>query len=104
MIHDVEYLRWAGAPDRIALSDLAAIKNADWDLPGLATKLGLELRLITGIPFDSGNTSDQKLGEFLQLYIARDKFWQHVFRQYNLAWTDMSQFPDPTLSTSFEIV
>ncbi len=63
MLHDLDYLRYQGNQSAINYSDIKAIGNSDWTIPGLVTKLGLTSKyLLTPTQFANplkGYTSQQ---------------------------------------------
>jgi hypothetical protein len=44
MLHDIDYLRFAENDILTQMADRKAISNAGFDLPGIATKIGLTIR------------------------------------------------------------
>jgi endonuclease III-like uncharacterized protein len=80
MMHDVDYMTDTTAWQSIK-SDLKAIKNSDFSLQGLATKLGLTLRSI--IYPNNFYGGDVQIGQKLKSFVKNSVFWQSQFNRYN---------------------
>ena len=52
MLHDIQYMQYAGIDNVDDIDDLA-IAHADYDLPGIATKIGLTLRKLLKWKFNN---------------------------------------------------
>jgi len=72
MIHDIDYMLAQTKMDAL-VADAVAIKNTDFDLSGITTKLGLTARsLLLPGSFYGG---DYNTGKLLKEYIQLDPFW-----------------------------
>lgn len=82
MLHDIEYL---GKTNPL-LSDLRAIRNADWTLPGLATKLGLGTRIaLDALPgFNIKFNANKGLSYTLMFYLLEHPVYSKLFQEYNI--------------------
>lgn len=79
-MHDVDYMI-DKTPWESIKSDLKAIKNSDYSVQGLVTKLGLAARsLIYPNNFYGGNSI---IGEKLKSYVKNSVFWRTQFNRYN---------------------
>jgi hypothetical protein len=90
MLHDIDYLRFAEDQASTIAADIKAIKNADFDMPGIATKIGLYLRMkLFSNKFNkrlSGMTVQQThlLGEQLLLLARSDPKYQQTFKKFGV--------------------
>lgn len=94
MMHDIDYLRYYDQPVNILLSDLKAIKEADFDIPGAVTKIGLSAKILSGHRFDrplytsSGEelTPEQTRAVGSELYsdVVRNENYANYFKKYGL--------------------
>lgn len=88
LIHDIEYLTYSGDATRF---DWTAIKNSDFSVAGLATKLGLLLRSYYGWKFNTHNSETYHIGQALRHYIQTNPKWQEALSKYNVIWTDQPE-------------
>ncbi len=90
MIHDIDYLRYAGQYNRIIKSDLKAIINSDSTLPGIITKVGLGTKLLLGLnsfhKTPSGITDQQarSIGEQLFDKVSHDEDYIRIFNRFGV--------------------
>lgn len=84
MLHDIQYLQYAGIDD-VNFADDLAIKQVDYDLPGLATKLGLTIRKLLNLPFNTTKfpIPDTRIMGSLLMNIAK-KQYADLFQKYNV--------------------
>lgn len=83
--HDVDYMLADNVYDAWS-ADYRAIAQADNDLPGLATKLGLIGRsLIMPFSFYGGN---QQQGKFLKNLVKTEPYWQRTFSKHDVDLTN----------------
>jgi hypothetical protein len=89
MLHDIEYLLNAGSDPSI--SDIRAIKNSDWSLPGVITKTGMVGKLALNKLGVYMNTSGsyqpsylQQVGKQAYHYVLTDPDYSRLFRLYNI--------------------
>lgn len=93
MLHDIDYLRNAGLVTGASLADYVAIYNADYSLPGIATKLGLTIRNAFGFNFNKnidGYTDEQtrKIGVMLMHYVMNTYPYAGLFAIYGVRMSD----------------
>jgi hypothetical protein len=90
MLHDIDYLRFAEDNELTQIADEKAIRNADFTLPGIVTKLGLTIRKIfLNNSFNkrlSGMSVEQtqQLGEYLLQKVRNDPQYQATFRKFDV--------------------
>lgn len=87
MLHDIEYLQNAG--NNALSSDLRAIKNSDYSIPGLATKAGLGIRSALGLEFNKpipGYNAKQTnaIGDLLMTKVVTEQPYRQLFKQYGI--------------------
>lgn len=88
LVHDIEYLIYVNSYFKTLHSDLTAIINSE-GLESIPIKLGLTLRAVSGIRFNSDSgQDDHRVGLFLKNYILTDHLWSQELSKYNLKWTD----------------
>ncbi len=58
LIHDIDYLRFAGFPNLINAADDTAIVNSQWNASGLAIKYGLTLKRLFDLTSFSSNKTN----------------------------------------------
>lgn len=82
LLHDIEYMGGV-KPYR---SDMRAIRNSDWSLPGIATKLGLGSRIILdAIPGISVKFNEDKgLSMVLMDYLLNSAYYAPMFKKYEI--------------------
>lgn len=72
MLHDLDYME-AQSPVDALFADYRAIVNSDYDLPGIATKIGLLTRsIVAPNSFYGGDASQARLAKEL---LKTDPFW-----------------------------
>jgi len=86
MLHDIDYLSYAGMPRMIDRADTRAILNTPNDLPGVITKFGLTLRQLTQLNFATplpGLSTHQtrEIGQLLYEYVREDPAYQQKFKE-----------------------
>ncbi len=90
MLHDIDYLRYAGNKNQLYKSDLRAIIKSDNTLPGIVTKLGLGTKLLLGL--DSfhktpQNITDQQardIGNHLFDAVVNDEGYVRIFNRFGV--------------------
>jgi len=90
MLHDIDYLRFAENRVLTILADEKAIANAQFDLPGIATKIGLTIRKtlfpnsfnkrINGMTV----TQTRQLGEYLLARVRKDSRFVKTFEKFGV--------------------
>jgi hypothetical protein len=88
----------AGRPQDQWKYDKLAIQNSEFDLPGLATGLGLSLRQVFGLNFNTAtqgytNQQTQQEGDQLMHIVRTDPQYSQLFSKYNV---DQSEYPEVT--------
>ncbi len=83
MLHDIEYM--GGTNPR--QSDIRAVVNSDWSLPGIATKIGLSTRMvIDSLPgVNLKFNVDKGLSLPLMQYVMLEPTYARLFQQYNIS-------------------
>jgi len=89
MLHDIDYLRFSGQPALVDSSDRRAISNSKFDLAGLATKVGLNARLVTQLDFAKpllgiSHEETRLIGQELFNIVRSDPQYRQLFRQWNI--------------------
>jgi len=79
--HDIDYML-AINPHEALYADYQAIRQADNDLPGIATKIGLLTRsILFPNSFYGGNVQQ---GKQLKNIVKTDPYWKNIFKEYNV--------------------
>lgn len=96
MLHDIQYMQTAEG-DANKVDDLA-INNAGWDLPGLATKVGLTFRKRLGLIFNPKLdmlTKDEThlVGDQAMTLATTQEPYRSLFGKYNVNILDYKSNP-----------
>ncbi len=87
MLHDIQYLQYSGIKNVDEIDDLA-IKLSDYDLPGIATKIGLTLRKALGLTFNKhkrlSDPDARILGSELMNFVKTNPIYAQLFQKYNI--------------------
>jgi len=92
LLHDIDYLRTAGRPDKQWEADKRAIRNSAFSIEGLATGIGLTTRGILGMEFNTpikGYTSleTQVIGLRTWNWLKRSQY-ANYFAMYDISPED----------------
>lgn len=98
MLHDIDYLRFCQDNVMIAKADDFAIKHASGCFGAVVTNIGLRIRKILNLSFDSalpqltvGQT--REVGHQLALQIVLSRRWRALFDKYKVSiahWFNMA--------------
>lgn len=86
MLHDIDYLRYAGVRDINKYDDIA-INRAGRDLESQVLVAGLTARKMIGIRFDgnNGNIGEQRIAGYnLHNYVVDNDEYRKMFQAYGL--------------------
>lgn len=89
LLHDIDYLRTAGLPEKQRAADARALFYAPLDLPGVATNLGLLSRNFFGLTFNApikGLTAAEtrQVGEQVWQWLLSSHY-RRYFELYNIS-------------------
>lgn len=79
--HDIDYMLATNRHEAFA-ADYRAVMQADNDLPGIATKIGLTGRSLFLPTFFYGG--DVEKGKQLKQIVKTDPYWRKVFNEYQV--------------------
>jgi len=93
LLHDIDYLRYAGFSEKQNELDQKAIRYTDYSLPGLATSLGLRTRRVFDLNFNTpipGYTAQETrfIGQQVWDWLLQQPDYIQYFNKYNIDLND----------------
>lgn len=90
MLHDIDYM---GTSTPLS-SDIRAIRNSDYSVQGLATKMGLGLRsMLDALPFVNLKfNKPSSVGKSLMMYVLTSPLYRPLFDKYQIEPTQYLGF------------
>lgn len=93
MLHDIDYIRFAGSPKHVDQADYYAIQNSDNSAAGIATKVGLAFRTEMQLRFANNGSIVRSIGNHLLTKVEKD--YSDVFERYGISLlAHRQQLPD----------